>query len=284
MHTSTSCLHPPFILNSCNSLKSSLFSSTEFFDFYWKTTGLGHIDINPFPGNMNNQQLKQVSQTHLERLRAFPPAIPYQTPKKKGKNAKEQKDDDSDDESRYRKIQIKFNIDDPKSDGAEWKVPVFDHGTPEEWCKWRIELADLEVAYPFNDPTNEKQQNIKLNVIRSLLTGEARERFQRAYEEAIAEKKGDDRTTSSLNAIAKRAFTGRKNSALTVFKVFPIGKLFGFGRAFLLLLILLRGLGLGNPKPQLLNNNLAWTASPNSESLQFSRRGKKTLCNCFSAC
>ena len=182
---------------------------------------------------MNNQQLKQVSQTHLERLRAFPPAIPYQTPKKKGKNAKEQKDDDSDDESRYRKIQIKFNIDDPKSDGAEWKVPVFDHGTPEEWCKWRIELADLEVAYPFNDPTNEKQQNIKLNVIRSLLTGEARERFQRAYEEAIAEKKGDS-TTSSLNAIAKWVFENdvhawrRQKSYMMYDLAFEAGKFTAF--------------------------------------------------------
>ena len=62
-------------------------------------------------------------------------------------------------------------------------------------------------SYPFNDPSNEKHQNIKLNVIRSLLTGEAREPFQRAYEEAIGEKKGDDRTTSSLNATAHHSYS-----------------------------------------------------------------------------
>ena len=63
--------------------------------------------------SLNNQTLKQVSQAHLERLWVFPLVIPYQMPpKKKGKNAKEQKDNDSDNQSCY-----------------------------EEWCKWRINQA-----------------------------------------------------------------------------------------------------------------------------------------------
>jgi len=80
----------------------------------------------------------------LKYEKIWPPAIPYKLLPKKGKKAKkngklEKKDDESEsdkeDNTKYQMFEVKFDPDDPDSDGYTQKVAVFGDGHPEEWVE-----------------------------------------------------------------------------------------------------------------------------------------------------
>ena len=99
-------------------------------------------------------------------LLVYPPAIPFaKDPATKTSDHKESREN-------YKTIPIEL---DPKdkdsSDATEWKIPVFEDGTTEDWVRWRVHFEELEAAYPLD--TSSK----KILFARTLLRGIAKDAF-----------------------------------------------------------------------------------------------------------
>ena len=120
-------------------------------------------------------------------LTVSPPAIPFKRPKKKEK---------SDEKDQYQTNDILLDPSDKTSDTTEWKVPVFEQGDAEDWVKWRIAYENLVEAYPLD--TAEKQ----VKMLRTLLKGEAKDRFNTAYAASRASTDAA-KLTSAINEVAK---------------------------------------------------------------------------------
>jgi len=119
-------------------------------------------------------------------LKIWLPAIPYKPLPKNGKKGKkigisEKRDDESesdkDNSTKYCTLEVvKFDPDDPDSDGYMQKVAVFEDGHPEEWVKWRKEITKLFKVLGYN---NHPAQQHKLYC--SLLASKAAEYYNEFF-------------------------------------------------------------------------------------------------------
>ena len=78
----------------------------------------------------------------------MPVPIPFFEPKKTGRNNNgSSKSKDDDDSTKYLSFDVRLDLEDKKSEKVTRKLKVFEDGTPEEYCKWRIDYDDL-VSHP----------------------------------------------------------------------------------------------------------------------------------------
>ena len=102
-------------------------------------------------------------------LLAFEPVIWFFPKHKKEKLGKEDKDN-------FVYFSVPVDRGDPDSDKTtEWAIRVFDTGTAEDYCKWRIAFAELAEASAWD--TVDKQYT----VLQTVLRGEARTRFNAGF-------------------------------------------------------------------------------------------------------
>ena len=127
---------------------------------------------------------------HLRSLEAIaPPPIPFYVDEKRASGTKvskkeDDKDDgeDADDLTRFRTFEVLFDPSRRSSGKYKLKVKTFEDGTPEEWCKLRQDADELFVAMDIDHETEDAAMQ-QFNVYRSLLSGKAKEIFNRAYSE-----------------------------------------------------------------------------------------------------
>ena len=119
----------------------------------------------------NLDYAKKQALLQQQMLAVSPPAILFK--RKAKKNNGEEKD-------KFQSIEVPLDPDDKDSDTLEWKVAVFEDGDAEDWVKWRINYEYLVEAYPLDTP--DKQ----VKMLRTLLKGEAKDRFNTALEAAKA--------------------------------------------------------------------------------------------------
>ena len=97
---------------------------------------------------------KKVALLQQQSLNIFQPAILYTKPKTKI----EEKSDILKD--RYQKIKVPIDHEDPNSQTTEWKVPLFENGTPEEFIKWKISFDELIKALDQNTTAQKHELTI----------------------------------------------------------------------------------------------------------------------------
>jgi hypothetical protein len=114
----------------------------------------------------------------LERL--CPPPIPFKLKKSSANEKSSGKDDSEDDERNFRSFSVKIDVHDDMSESFKQKVRVFDDGTPEEWCQWRLDAEELFNMMGFTTE-DEDDAHKQFNIYRSLLTGKTKERWNAAY-------------------------------------------------------------------------------------------------------
>ena len=126
----------------------------------------------------NPQYAAPMLQLHEQRMKLYPPAIPFarQSQAKKKKKKKDDGDDESDeDDSKTKTLKLRLDPTKVKSPKHEYKMKVFSDGTPEEWLKF---LIDFEETVCYQHPLQTFNQ--KLMVLRTLLDGQMKERFDAA--------------------------------------------------------------------------------------------------------
>ena len=107
----------------------------------------------------NPDYVRKMAMLRAKQLAMFPPAIPFDKPKKK-------KDEEEDDKDKYKSFDIKLNAEDDDSKVTR-KVVVYSNGTPEEYCCWYKNYLDLIKELNIEEPQQE------VSVLRTLLTDEA---------------------------------------------------------------------------------------------------------------
>ena len=83
---------------------------------------------------------RKVAMMQQQSLNVFPPAILYT----KAKPKLDSKTDIVKDQ--YQKIKVPIDHLVPDGQSTEWKVPLFENGTPEEFIKWKISFDELVTA------------------------------------------------------------------------------------------------------------------------------------------
>lgn len=111
-----------------------------------------------------------IAQTQSNRL--YPPAIYFMTQQLKDslKGEKSKPEEVSDTEHTV-KLKIPFDYHYPEKTFTQ-EVKVFDDGTPEDWCKWRINFSNLVSLNGYKK--NAEQQ---LTLAYALLQGKTRDIF-----------------------------------------------------------------------------------------------------------
>jgi hypothetical protein len=100
-----------------------------------------------------------------------PPPIPFVPTNKKLRNDHGQKGNDEDDSSKYVSFNCRLDPKDKNSENVTRSLKVFENGTPEEYCKWRIDYDEL-VTYPAYN-----KADTKLTILLSILKGDSRDNF-----------------------------------------------------------------------------------------------------------
>ena len=108
---------------------------------------------------------RKVAMMQQQSLNVFPPAILYT----KAKPKLDSKTDIVKDQ--YQKIKVPIDHLVPDGQSTEWKVPLFENGTPEEFIKWKISFDELVTA--MNLTTTAQ----KHSMLRNLLKGDARDKY-----------------------------------------------------------------------------------------------------------
>ena len=113
---------------------------------------------------------KAIAKAAAKRMALAPPLIPFDHPKKgrgtnrNKKDRRKKQSEDEDDSTTYVSFDVRLIPGDDDSPKVRRKLRVFEDGTPEEWCKWRIDLEGLTLSvatYARNDA--------KVSVINTLL-------------------------------------------------------------------------------------------------------------------
>ena len=140
--------------------------------------------------------VQKVAHFQQQKLNVHPPAISYS---KKKKSKKDDKDKEDKDKDSYLKVDVPIDHTQRNSTTTEWKVPLFESGTPEDWAKWRIKFNDLERAMPLNTAAK------KLSFIKSLLHGRTLAKFETTYSNSNADDE-EEKFKEALNAVTKSVF------------------------------------------------------------------------------
>ena len=90
----------------------------------------------------------------------WPPAVSFKEEDNKGKGKK--KKDDDDDDTKYASFDVPLDADDSEnSQEVKQKIAKVSNPTPEEWCKLRIELAELFISMGYVDNPLKQSKLIK---------------------------------------------------------------------------------------------------------------------------
>jgi hypothetical protein len=120
----------------------------------------------------------------------FPPVITYDAlvealEKQKSARSDGKKGDDDQASAMYRSFDIKIDLKNKEDDDTYvCKVPVFESGTPLEWCLWREEVDALFEMMGV-DEKSERRHNLYL----SLLKGQGLERYKNAHADWVNKNK-----------------------------------------------------------------------------------------------
>ena len=132
---------------------------------------------------MTSQDASKQAACNQQSLLVYPPTIPF----KKDKKELEKMEKES-----YKTIELDLDPNDDENKAkTEWKVPMFEDGTTEDWVKWVIHFEELEAAYPLNTPGK------KILMARTLLCGEARDVFDTGV--SSAKPSGSTRATTNVS-------------------------------------------------------------------------------------
>jgi hypothetical protein len=144
----------------------------------------------------------------------FPPIITYdalvQALKKQKSARSDGKKGDDDRASMFRTFDIKIDLNGTDDDTYMCKVPIFESGTPLEWCLWREEVDALFEMMGI-DEKSERRHLLFL----SLLKGQGLERYQNVHAEWViknAEREENEKYNPGqlnrliVNDVAKQVF------------------------------------------------------------------------------
>jgi hypothetical protein len=122
---------------------------------------------------------------------------------------------DDDRASMFRTFDIKIDLNGTDDDTYMCKVPIFESGTPLEWCLW-CEVVDALFEMMGMDEKSERRHLLFL----SLLKGQGLERYQNAHAEWViknAEREENEKYNPGqlnqliVNDIAKQVFVDWEN-------------------------------------------------------------------------
>ena len=142
----------------------------------------------------NPDYVRKMAMLRAKQLAMFPPAIPFEKPKKK-------KDEEEDDKDEHKSFDIKLNAEDDDSKVTR-KVTVHSNGIPEEHCCWCKNYLDL-----IKEPNIEEPQQ-EVSVLRTLLTDEALTLFEDELSQRLPDDQ-DDLTEEILNACVAKGGVAR---------------------------------------------------------------------------
>jgi hypothetical protein len=90
------------------------------------------------------------AEAQVKTMQLMPPPIPFKESKKlRRENGRQQSTDDDNSTGTTSRLTVdsRLNPQVKISEKVSQKLKVFENGTPEEFCKWRIDYDDL-VTYP----------------------------------------------------------------------------------------------------------------------------------------
>lgn len=121
--------------------------------------------------------MKQVfADAQARTLQLSPPPIPFEETSK-GKTLKDGKaTEEEEDPTKSVSVDLKLNPDDKDSELMKRKVSVFKEGTPEDYCKWRVDFNDLIEHPTFQSPVAQA------NILKTILKGKAKDTFVSSYD------------------------------------------------------------------------------------------------------
>ena len=105
-------------------------------------------------------KMKKIAEAQARALSINPPPITFDVSSDKKKKRNDRKGDDDDDETRYVVFEIRLDPEGNSPEKVKRKLKVFDNGTPEEYCKWRMDYDDL-VENPAYSTRKRKQISYK---------------------------------------------------------------------------------------------------------------------------
>ena len=111
-------------------------------------------------------------------LQLMPPAIKFDKAKKQSqKDSRRSKPEEDDlDTTKYVSWDCRLDATDKKSEKVTRKLRVLEDGTPEDYCRWRIEYDDIVKNGLFN------KAETRLQFLHTILRGKARDSFTTHYE------------------------------------------------------------------------------------------------------
>ena len=116
-------------------------------------------------------KMKKIAEAQARALSINPPPITFDVSSDKRKKRNDRKGDDDDDETRYVVFEIRLDPEGNSPEKVKRKLKVFDNGTPEEYCKCRMDYDDLVGNPAYSSP------EAKANILQTLLRGKARDVF-----------------------------------------------------------------------------------------------------------
>ena len=155
---------------------------------------------------------KLAAEAHGKTMQLMPPPIPFDPPSKKKSRSdrnRQKSDDDDTDSTQYISFDIRIDPKDKNSEKVTRKLKVFEDGTPEEYCKWRIDYDDF-ITYPAFS-----KADAKLSLLTSILKGKSRDSFNVYHAKCKAdneEEKAEDKISAdklieyALNDLAHDIF------------------------------------------------------------------------------
>jgi transposase InsO family protein len=156
---------------------------------------------------INMQQL--VAEAQVKTMQLMPPPIPFEaSSNKKNRNDQGRKTDD-DDSTQYLSYDFRIDSKDKNSEKVSRKFRIFDDGTPEEYCKWRIDYDSVA-----SHPTLSKA-DVKYAFLVGILKGKSLDTFvteHKTFKEYNSKQNVEDRLTAdqlislSLNKLAQNVF------------------------------------------------------------------------------
>ena len=126
----------------------------------------------------NPDYVRKMAMLRAKQLAMFPPAIPFEKPKKK-------KGEEEDDKDKYKSFDIKLSAAEDNDSKATHKVAVYSNGTPEEYCCWYKNHLDLVKELNIKEPHQEA------SVLHTLLTDEALTLFEDELSQHLPDEQDD---------------------------------------------------------------------------------------------
>src|SRR5487761_2642506 len=119
---------------------------------------------------INMQQL--AAEAQVKTMQLMPPPIPFANASKKKNRADQgRKSNEDEDGTKYVSHDFRIDIKDKNSEKVTRKFKIFEDGTPEEYCKWRIDYDSVA-----SHPTFSKA-DVKYTFLLGILKGKSLDSF-----------------------------------------------------------------------------------------------------------